>query len=190
MFLNLSQTELDDIYLSSLLHDLGKIGIDDRILSKTGKLTADEFRQIQQHPLIGYEILSPIKSLSSILPGVRSHHEAYNGKGYPDGLSGEDIPLMARIIAVADSYDAMASDRPYRDGMPLSILEDIFRRGSGEQWDPKVIEAYFAVRDEICTLSQSYTLNDGNLLDTLTVSQSAVFQLRAMESTATAAAPA
>lgn len=181
MHLQLPQTELDDLYLSSLLHDLGKIGVDDEILSKTGKLTTEEFRQIQQHPIIGFEILSPVKSLSRILPGVRNHHEAYNGKGYPDGLRGEDIPLMARIIAVADSYDAMASDRPYRDGMPIPILEDIFRRGSGEQWDPKVIEAYFAVRDEILSLSQSYSLEVGAFLDCLNVSQSGVFQYRNLE---------
>ncbi len=175
---HLSQSDLDDIYLSSLLHDLGKIGVDDRILSKPENLTAEEFAEIQRHPMIGYEILSPLSNLQRILPGVRNHHEAFNGKGYPDRLQGEEIPFMARIIAVADAYDAMASDRPYRGGMPLPQLDDIFRRGSGEQWDPKVIEAYFAVRDEIHALFGSYSSTVGSLLDSMILNNSAIFQLR------------
>jgi HD-GYP domain-containing protein (c-di-GMP phosphodiesterase class II) len=162
--LNLPDSDLDDIYLSSLLHDLGKIGVDDRILRKPDQLTADEFRQIQQHPMIGFQILQTLKSLQHILPGVRNHHEAYNGRGYPDKLRADEIPLMARIIAVADSYDAMVSDRPYRKGMPLERLEDIFRRGANEQWDARVIDAYFASRDDIRHLCETYSPDDGNLL--------------------------
>ena len=176
--LRLPESDLDDIYLSSLLHDLGKIGVDDRILSKPGRLTVEEFAQIQQHPLIGYQILSPLKNLKSILPGVRNHHEAYNGKGYPDKLSGENIPLMARIISVADSYDAMASDRPYRMGMPREKLEDIFHRGSGSQWDPRVIEAYFVVREDVRQLCESYSLTVGNMLDNRSLNQSGIFSTR------------
>ena len=147
--LHLPEEDLHDIYLSGLLHDIGKIGVDDRILQKPGKLSDDEFRKIQEHPMIGYSILRGLKNLQKILPGVRSHHENYNGKGYPDGLKGEEIPLMARILAVADAYDAMGSDRPYRSGMDVEQVEQIFRRGAGQQWDARIIEAYFAVRDDI-----------------------------------------
>ncbi|WP_237729388.1 HD-GYP domain-containing protein [Schlesneria paludicola] len=178
MELHLADSDLDDIYLSSLLHDLGKIGVDDRILSKPGRLTISEFAQIQQHPLIGHQILQQLKNLKSILPGVRNHHEAYNGSGYPDQLRGEDIPLMARIISVADSYDAMVTDRPYRKGMPLEKVEEIFHRGAGEQWDPRVIEAYFAARDDIRVLFESYSSTIGNLLDNQSLSQSGIFSSR------------
>ncbi|QDV50574.1 HD-GYP domain-containing protein [Gimesia fumaroli] len=147
---------LQNIYLSGLLHDIGKIGVDDGILRKEGKLTDEEFAQIQKHPMIGYKILSGIKKLKNILPGIRNHHEQIDGLGYPDRLKGTDIPLMARIIAVADAYDAMGSDRPYRNGMPLERLEIIFREGKGFQWDSDVIDAYFEIRDEIIQLSQKY----------------------------------
>ncbi len=173
--LGLSAQELDDLALSSLLHDLGKIGVDDRILSKPGRLTREEFQQIKQHPLIGYQILSPLKNLKSILPGVRSHHEAYNGKGYPDRLRGEEIPLMARIISVVDSYDAMATDRPYRKGMPLAELEEIFRRGSGEQWDPRIIDAYFAARNDIRQLFASCSQTAEHGIHQLDLSRSGIF---------------
>jgi HD-GYP domain-containing protein (c-di-GMP phosphodiesterase class II) len=163
--LMLPDGDQDDLYLSALLHDIGKVGVDERILRKPDQLTEDEFRQIQLHPMIGYQILAPLKSLHHILPGVRSHHEAINGRGYPDRLRGDEIPLMARIIAVADAYDAMVSDRPYRKGMPLDRLEEIFRKGAGEQWDARVIEAYFAARDDICSLCQSYVPSTGNLLE-------------------------
>ncbi len=157
---------LQDIYLSGLLHDIGKIGVDDGILRKEGKLTDKEFAQIQKHPMIGYKILSGIKKLQNILPGVRNHHEQIDGLGYPDKLKGKDIPLMARIIAVADAYDAMGSDRPYRNGMPLEKLESIFEEGKGFQWDPDVIDAYFAIREEIIRLSQKYN-DDSSTLDEL-----------------------
>ncbi len=162
--MQIDPNDLDDIYLSGLLHDIGKIGIDDRILAKPGQLTEDEFRQIQQHPMIGFQILQQLRSLQAILPGVRHHHEAFNGKGYPDKLKGEEIPLMARILAVADSYDAMVSDRPYRKGMPLAKLEEILRRGANEQWDSRVIEAFFAVKDDVQRLCESYSPERGNLL--------------------------
>lgn len=156
---------LEDIYLSGLLHDIGKIGVDDRILRKEGRLTDQEFAQIQKHPMIGYRILSGIKKLKNILPGIRNHHEQIDGQGYPDRLTGNDIPLMARIIAVADAYDAMGSDRPYRNGMPLDRLEGIFREGKGIQWDTDVIDAYFEIRDEIIRLSQKYNEESAPLAD-------------------------
>lgn len=162
--LGLPVSDLDDIYLAGLLHDIGKIGVDDRILQKPDQLTEEEFRQIQRHPLIGFQILHQLGNLQHVLAGVRNHHEAYNGRGYPDRMQGDEIPLMARIMAVADSYDAMASDRPYRHGMPLDRLEGIFRRGAGQQWDPRVIDAYFAARDDIRQLCADYSPADGNLL--------------------------
>ncbi|HUG93266.1 MAG TPA: HD-GYP domain-containing protein [Planctomycetaceae bacterium] len=151
--LGLPEVDLRDLEQAGLLHDIGKIGINDRVLQKDGALTPDEFRHVQQHPMIGYTILEGLKSLRPVLPGVRNHHESYNGRGYPDGLAGDDIPLMARILAVADAFDAMKSDRPYRVGMPLEQVEEILRRGAGRQWDPQVIEAYFAARDEIARLA-------------------------------------
>jgi len=178
--LGLEVGDLDDIYLSGLLHDIGKVGVDDRILAKPGQLTEDEFRQIQLHPMIGFLILQQLKNLKPILPGVRNHHEAFNGKGYPDKLKGDEIPLMARIIAVADSYDAMVSDRPYRKGMPLERLEDIFRRGANEQWDPRVIDAFFAVKDDIQRLCESYSPSRGNLLREKSSSRSGIISGRTL----------
>jgi len=162
--LNMPDDELHDIYLSGLLHDIGKIGVDDRIISKPGALTTEEFEKIKEHPMIGFQILQGLKNLQKILPGVRNHHEAYDGTGYPDKLSGEDIPFMARILAVADSYDAMSSDRPYRKGMPVERIEQIFQDGKGKQWDPKVIEVYFECRDEILKICKNYRPSDHDLL--------------------------
>jgi HD-GYP domain-containing protein (c-di-GMP phosphodiesterase class II) len=155
--IGLSERELSDLYQSGLLHDIGKIGIQDAILQKEGRLTPEEFEEVRQHPEIGFRILSGLKNLRSVLPGVRSHHENYAGDGYPDGLIGESIPLMARILGVADAYDAMRSDRPYRRGMPVFRIEELFRADSGRQWDPSIIDAYFQCRDEIYELGRSGT---------------------------------
>jgi HD-GYP domain-containing protein (c-di-GMP phosphodiesterase class II) len=141
--------ELETIYLSGLLHDIGKIGIDDIVLRKPGKLSEAEYEHIKLHADIGYKILKDLKQLGQILPAVRHHHEAWDGTGYPHGLAGDQIPLYARIVAVADAFDAMSSDRPYRQGMPDEKLDGIFRAGAGKQWDTKVVEAFFACREEI-----------------------------------------
>jgi hypothetical protein len=141
--------QLDTIYLSGLLHDVGKIGIDDQVLRKPGRLTEAEYDHIKNHTKIGHRILSDIKLLGDVLPAVLHHHEQWNGGGYPDGLAGEEIPLLARIVAVADSFDAMHSDRPYRPGMPDDKLDAIMAEGAGRQWDPKVIETFFRVRDDL-----------------------------------------
>ena len=130
--------------------------------------------------MIGFLILQQLKNLKPILPGVRNHHEAFNGKGYPDKLKGDEIPLMARIIAVADSYDAMVSDRPYRKGMPLERLEDIFRRGANEQWDPRVIEAFFVVKEDIKQLCESYSPTRGNLLREKSPGRSGILSARTL----------
>jgi HD-GYP domain-containing protein (c-di-GMP phosphodiesterase class II) len=154
--LELPPDDLQDIYLAGLLHDVGKIGVDDRILRKPGALTPEEFAEVQKHPMIGFNILHELKNLQQILPGVRNHHECMNGRGYPDGLMGEEIPLMARILAVADSFDAMGSDRPYREGMPTEKIDEIFRKGAGSQWDARVIDAYFAVREDVERVCDEY----------------------------------
>lgn len=163
--LKLPEEDLRDIYLSGLLHDIGKIGIDDQILRKPAPLTPEEFEQVKKHPVIGYQIISGLKNLRRVIPGVRHHHEAWSGKGYPDGLRGEEIPLMARILAVADSYDAMGSDRPYRKGMPLEKLETILRDGAGIHWDPQVVEAYFRSRLTVKSICENYCPSNFDLLE-------------------------
>jgi len=141
--------ELDTIYLSGLLHDIGKIGISDTVLRKPGALTEAELEHIKTHPDLGCKILNGVKKLDKVLPVVRHHHEAWDGGGYPCGLKGEETPKLARIVAVADSIDAMSSDRPYRKGIPDDKLDKILRDGAGRQWDAEVINAVFQVRDEL-----------------------------------------
>jgi HD-GYP domain-containing protein (c-di-GMP phosphodiesterase class II) len=141
--------QLNTIYLSGLLHDIGKIGIDDNVLRKPGPLTPAELEHIKTHPDLGCRILDGVKQLDQVLPVVRHHHEAWNGGGYPDGLKGEESPFLARIVAVADSIDAMSSDRPYRKGIPDEKLDQILREGAGRQWDPNVIDAAFRVREDL-----------------------------------------
>ncbi len=147
---------LADIYLGGLLHDIGKIGIQDTVLRKPGNLTPSEFEHIRTHALVGYSILEGLKQLDSIRPIVLHHHESWDGNGYPRGLRGEDIPLLARIVAVADAYDAMSSDRPYRRRMQRESIREIFRKGAGKQWDPKVIGAIFRCWDDIERISFSF----------------------------------
>lgn len=140
---------MNTIYMSGLLHDVGKIGIDDNVLRKAGRLTDAEYEHIKLHPELGYKILADIKQLSDVLPAVLHHHEQWNGQGYPKGLAGEDIPQLARIMSVADAYDAMTSDRPYRTGMPDEKVDEIFKRGANIHWDPEVVTAYFKAKDDI-----------------------------------------
>jgi HD-GYP domain-containing protein (c-di-GMP phosphodiesterase class II) len=149
-----SQKQLETIYLSGLLHDVGKIGIDDNVLRKPGKLTEAEYEHIKTHAEIGYKILSDLRQLDDVLPVVLHHHEQWDGNGYPQGLAGDDIPMLARIVAVADSFDAMGSDRPYRQGMDDAKLDSILRDGAGTQWDPAVVAVFFQARDEIREISQ------------------------------------
>jgi HD-GYP domain-containing protein (c-di-GMP phosphodiesterase class II) len=127
----------------------------DAILQKPGKLTPEEFDQIKRHPDLGCFILQGLSQLNYVLPGVRHHHEAFDGTGYPAGLAADKIPLVARILAVADSFDAMSSHRPYRQGMAAERVEEILRSGAGKQWDPEVIDAFFRIVPQIRTLYQS-----------------------------------
>jgi HD-GYP domain-containing protein (c-di-GMP phosphodiesterase class II) len=152
--LGLSGDELGDIYLTGLLHDVGKIGIRDAILAKRDPLTPEEFEHIKQHVTIGYTILSDLRPIRNLLPGVLYHHERVDGTGYPDGLVGDAIPLLARILAVADAYDAMSTTRPYREAMPCRKVEEILAEGAGKQWDRQVVEAFQRCRLKIHAIRQ------------------------------------
>lgn len=154
--LGLSRDECQDIFLCGLLHDIGKIGIPDHILQKPGRLTDEEFAAIKTHPEIGARLLRGLRPLEKLLPGVLHHHESVDGTGYPHGLKGDEIPLMARILAVADAFDAMTSDRPYRNGMPLAKAESILREGRGTQWDADVVDAFFAAQVDLARICQHY----------------------------------
>ncbi|MBR5359492.1 MAG: HD-GYP domain-containing protein, partial [Lachnospiraceae bacterium] len=131
-----SDEECYKIFYSALLHDVGKIGIDDSIINKKGALEPYEYNMIKQHPVIGNEILSSITEYPYLSVGAHYHHERYDGKGYPDRLKGDDIPEIARIISVADAYDAMSSNRSYRDAIPQQLIREEIVKGAGVQFDP------------------------------------------------------
>ncbi|MDA7952049.1 MAG: HD-GYP domain-containing protein [Pirellulaceae bacterium] len=153
------ETNYGMLYMAGLLHDVGKIGISDEVLQKPDTLTEEEFDHIKLHPGLGHKILVDIKQLSDALPVVLHHHERWDGDGYPHGLAGEEIPFLARIAAVADSYDAMTSDRNYRQGMALEKVLTIFREGSGSQWDPQVVNAFFSCLDDIKSICEHERAN-------------------------------
>lgn len=136
------------IYQMGLLHDIGKIGIPSAIINKPGRLTDEEFDIIRSHTVIGADILRNIKEFPELVIGARYHHERYDGRGYPDKLAGEDIPLAARMIAVADSYDAMTSKRSYRDSMPQHKVRDEIVKGRGTQFDPQFADIMLQIIDE------------------------------------------
>jgi len=134
----LDEEQIHKIYLSGLLHDIGKIGIDETVLRKTGRLTDEEFGRVRKHPLIGAAILREIKQMRDIVPGVLCHHERIDGKGYPNGLAGEQVPLSGRIVGLADSFDAMTSKRTYRDAMSVDIALKEIEKGLGTQFDERI----------------------------------------------------
>jgi len=140
--LGLPADTLDLIHRSCLLHDIGKIAVDETILAKKGRLNRMEREKMDMHVLIGEDILRPIALLHPLLPGVRHHHEQFDGRGYPDGLKGEEIPIEARIMAVADAFDAMTSSRPYREALPEEEALSELRRAAGAQFDPRVVAAF------------------------------------------------
>ncbi|WP_053335881.1 HD-GYP domain-containing protein [Bacteriovorax sp. DB6_IX] len=140
--LDLAFEDMNNLKLSAVLHDIGKIGIEDNILKKKAPLTADEFLVMKEHPRLGYEILGHIESLSEVVDGMRFHHERPDGKGYPFGLKGDEIPVIAMIISVADTFDAMISNRPYRKGLPPMIAWQEILDNRGTQFSEKVVDAF------------------------------------------------
>lgn len=137
-----SEKECKKIYLAGVFHDIGKIGVCETVLNKPGKLNDEEWIKIKKHPVIGAEIVSKIEALKEVSDIIKYHHVYYNGKGYPSGLDGDQIPIGARIIAVADSFDAMISDRPYRKAMSVDEACRELERYSGTQFDPFVVKAF------------------------------------------------
>jgi putative two-component system response regulator len=142
MKLGLSDVKLENLEYGALLHDIGKIGIKDEVLRKPGPLSAEEYHHIQQHPMIGVKIMEQVDFFREKIPMVRHHHEHYNGSGYPDGLTGESIPLEARIISIADAFDAMTSERPHRGKLPLADVLLELKKGEGKQFDPHVLKIF------------------------------------------------
>jgi HD-GYP domain-containing protein (c-di-GMP phosphodiesterase class II) len=138
--MELPEDWLDSLFRGGLVHDIGKIGIPDRVLRKPAKLDQREQVTMRQHPAIGERIVRPLRSVGSLLPIIRHHHENWDGSGYPDGLRGAEIPLLARIVAVCDAFDALVSDRPYRKGRSVEEAVTCLLEGSGSQWDPAVVE--------------------------------------------------
>ncbi|MCA9176155.1 MAG: HD-GYP domain-containing protein [Planctomycetales bacterium] len=154
--IGLSQADCERLYLTGLLHDVGKIAVPDAVLRKCGKLSEVEFNAIAQHPRIGYRMLLPVNALRPVLPGVLHHHESVDGTGYPDCLAGEEIPFDARILAICDAYDAMTSDRPYRQGMPHDRAIQILANGAGTQWDRELTERFLECADHIRRIGEQY----------------------------------
>lgn len=147
----------EDVFVDAcLLHDIGKIGISDVVLTQDKKLTEEDVSLIKKHPEMGSTIISSAKSLQMAIPMVLYHHERYDGNGYPKGLKGAEIPLEARILALADAFDAMTSDRPYRKRLTLTLAINEIREQTGKQFCPKVVEAFFKVEDEIYKTFKNY----------------------------------
>lgn len=143
--LGLSEPDIKLLRVGGLFHDIGKIGVPDSILLKDSKLTDDEYSQIKNHPSIGAHILSNATIFSDIIPIVKHHHEKYDGTGYPSRLKGEDIPYLARIAAVADTFDAMTSVRPYRHALPIEVVKEEFQKYLGSQFDPEITKVFLNI---------------------------------------------
>lgn len=143
-----STQEMEDIYYIGLLHDIGKIGVPDRIINKPGRLTEEEYKLVKDHTKIGAEILENISEMPGISVGAHWHHEKYDGKGYPDGLAGKDIPEVARIVGVAEAYDTMTSKRSYRDILPQTVVRGEIEKGKGKQFDPVIASHMLEMIDE------------------------------------------
>ena len=138
----------EDIRDAALMHDIGKIGVPERVLLKPSRLSASEVCLIQMHPVIGAQILEPVKPLRRYIASVKHHHERWDGKGYPDGLKGDEIPIEARITLVADTFDAITSDRPYRSARPLELAVDQFTKFAGTQFDAECVRVFLEILDE------------------------------------------
>ncbi len=142
------EKQQEQIFMMGLLHDVGKIGVPDEVINKPGRLTDEEFAKIKKHPGIGGKILGNIKEMPELAAGAKWHHERYDGKGYPEGLSGDGISEEARIIAVADAYDAMTSNRSYRGALPVEVVRGEIEKGKGSQFDPRFADIMLEMIDE------------------------------------------
>ena len=158
--LELPDDQIDSAYMAGLLHDIGKIGIKGSTLRKDARLTFEEFEEVKQHPLIGADILKDIRQMSEVVHGVRTHHERYDGKGYPAGISGKDIPLIGRIVKIADTFDAMMSTRTYRKSLPVRKVLCEIARYSGTQFDPFISDILLRCDIEELKTIISYTENE------------------------------
>jgi HD-GYP domain-containing protein (c-di-GMP phosphodiesterase class II) len=147
--LSLTESALNDLYLAGLLHDIGKINVPESILQKAGPLNDQEWSLMRNHPILGDRLLSNIKPLAHLSPVVRSHHERFDGKGYPDGLRGDEIPFFGRILAIVESLDSMMTTLPYRAALSPLRVENILKEGSGSQWDPHLIQVCLNCIDEL-----------------------------------------
>ena len=158
--LGLSEEQIKTLRVGGLFHDIGKIGIPDSILLKTDKLSDDEYSEIKNHPSIGAHILGAASIFKDIIPIVKHHHERFDGRGYPSGLQGEEIPFLARIAAVADTFDAMTSKRSYRDALDLQYVKDEIQRCKGTQFDPQIADAFLDILennfDKIKEIQEKY----------------------------------
>jgi putative nucleotidyltransferase with HDIG domain len=143
--LNLNSDSLEKLQRGAFLHDIGKIGVPLAVLDKPAKLSDEEFGLIKRHPDLGAKIIEPINAFKAIIPMIVQHHERFDGKGYPAGLAGEEIHQSARILAVADVYDAVSSDRPYRKGMVIEAALGLIQKEAGRQFDPEMVEALLKV---------------------------------------------
>lgn len=146
--MGLSREKCEDVRDGALMHDIGKIGVPERVLLKPGRMTEDEIKLMQMHPVIGAQILVPVKPLRRYIPAVKHHHERWDGKGYPDGLKAEEIPVEARITLIADTFDAITSDRPYRSAKPLDLAVEQFTKFSGTQFDPECVRVFLEILTE------------------------------------------
>lgn len=162
--LKLSEEEKELYHIAAHLHDVGKIGIRDSVLLKEEKLTQEEWEIMKSHAVEGYNILKNVKHFQEVAKIVRSHHERFDGKGYPDGLKGKDIPFGSRIIAVADSIDAMISDRPYRKGMDIEICKEQIEKNIGTMYDPMIAQCVIEHWNEVMKSweEESYVLINGH----------------------------
>src|SRR5581483_10116797 len=185
--MGLSEPERDLVHLCGLVHDIGKIGLPAGLLEKPGALTLEERREMERHPVIGEEILRNVADYGEIAEIVRSHHERIDGTGYPDGLVGSEIPLLARVIAVADAYNAMTSDRPYRDAMPSRVARLRLAQAVESQFDTSVVAAFEAV---LATAPESYRLALGEAFGVRTVSRETVEEVEDLSLIGLAAAHA
>ena len=162
--MGLPEETIHTLRLGGLFHDIGKIGVPDEILLKSTQLSDEEYSQIKNHPSIGVHILSNATIFKDIIPIVLHHHERYDGRGYPSQIKGEEIPLIARIVAIADTFDAMTSKRPYRNALPLDVVKEEFKKMKGSQFDPQIVDVFLEILendyDKITDIQEKYINNE------------------------------